>query len=251
MPVMDGLEAAEKIHELGLNLPIIALTANIMSHDRELYKRSNMVGYVGKPFTSQELWRCLLQYFTPLHWETEDKARHGEMEDKLKQKLINSFVSKNRDKYAQIENALAQGDIKLAHRLAHTLKSNAGQLEQTLLQNAADEVEEQLADGQNLVTPEQLAALEKELSASLEELEKKVSLPEMAIENTTAESFDAAAACELLDKIKPLIEDSDSECLEYTDSLRKIPGSAELIKTIEDFDFTTALELLEGLRQKL
>ncbi|MDR3012750.1 MAG: response regulator [Chitinispirillales bacterium] len=63
MPVMNGLEAAAKIIELGVPTPIVALTANIMSSDLELYGQSGMAGHLGKPFTSQELWRCLMKYF--------------------------------------------------------------------------------------------------------------------------------------------------------------------------------------------
>jgi signal transduction histidine kinase len=66
MPVMDGLEATAKIMELNTGIPIVAMTANIMSDDVELYKESGMSDCVGKPFTSQELWHCLLKYLKPL-----------------------------------------------------------------------------------------------------------------------------------------------------------------------------------------
>jgi diguanylate cyclase (GGDEF)-like protein/PAS domain S-box-containing protein len=62
MPVMDGLEAASKILELNINVPIIAVTANIMLHDKETYKKSGMEDHIGKPFTSVELWKCLARY---------------------------------------------------------------------------------------------------------------------------------------------------------------------------------------------
>jgi signal transduction histidine kinase len=67
MPVMDGLEAADRINGLNTGVPIVALTANVMIDDRELYKRHGMVECLGKPFTSQELWKCLLRYFVPVH----------------------------------------------------------------------------------------------------------------------------------------------------------------------------------------
>ncbi|MCL2808427.1 MAG: ATP-binding protein [Treponema sp.] len=66
MPEMDGIEAAEKILSLGIKTPIVALTANIMSHDRELYITKGMKDHLSKPFTSQELWSCLMKYFTPI-----------------------------------------------------------------------------------------------------------------------------------------------------------------------------------------
>jgi CheY-like chemotaxis protein len=62
MPVMDGIEASTKIIELDAGIPIVAMTANIMSGDLEKYKQSGMSDFIGKPFTSQELWRCLLKY---------------------------------------------------------------------------------------------------------------------------------------------------------------------------------------------
>ena len=66
MPVMDGIEAASKILELDAANPVIAMTANIMASDLENYKKHGMLDYLGKPFTSQELWRILLKYLTPV-----------------------------------------------------------------------------------------------------------------------------------------------------------------------------------------
>jgi len=66
MPVMDGIEASSEIIRLNTGIRIVAMTANIMSDDLEIYKTCGMDGCLGKPFTSQELWRCLLKYFTPI-----------------------------------------------------------------------------------------------------------------------------------------------------------------------------------------
>ncbi|MCL2665617.1 MAG: ATP-binding protein [Defluviitaleaceae bacterium] len=64
MPVMDGLEASSIINGLKTGTPVVALTANIMTNDIELYKANGMKDYLGKPFTSQELWGCLQKYLT-------------------------------------------------------------------------------------------------------------------------------------------------------------------------------------------
>jgi PAS domain S-box-containing protein len=63
MPVMDGIEATKNILEINRRIPIVALTANIMATDREGYYAAGMKDCIGKPFSSQELWRCLLNYF--------------------------------------------------------------------------------------------------------------------------------------------------------------------------------------------
>ena len=66
MPVMDGFEASAEILSLNVNVPMVAMTANIMAEDLEVYKASGMPDCLSKPFTSQELWRCLLKYLKPL-----------------------------------------------------------------------------------------------------------------------------------------------------------------------------------------
>ncbi|MCL2721492.1 MAG: ATP-binding protein [Treponema sp.] len=247
MPVMDGLEAAAKIQELKTNVPIVALTANIMTHDRELYKTSGMIDYVGKPFTSQELWRCLMRFFTPINWKTEDKIKSAQAEDKLRQKIINQFVPGNRNDYIEIKEAIQKGDIKSAHRVAHTLKSIAGQLEKPLLQQAAEGVEHMLADGKNDVSPEQMALLEKELNVTISELEPLV---QETIPYTIKEKLDTKSIIKIFEELKPLLKKGNIESLSYIDKLQSIPESDELIQKIDDFSFESAVEILDVMMKK-
>jgi CheY-like chemotaxis protein len=245
---MDGLEAAEKIMEYNAGVPIVAMTANIMSNDREIYKLKGMDDCVGKPFTSQELWRCLMKYFRPVGWQKMEETQNTQNEDELRQRLINSFVRDNRNRYGDIADAIKAGDIKLAHRLAHTLKGNAGYFRKTLLQKAAADIEHQLADGQNLVTAEQMAALEKELNAALAELEPlaaDASRPAAATEPVGKET-----ALELIDKLAPMLEQGDLGARQFIDELRRIPGSEDLIQRMEDLDFDLAIAALAELKKK-
>ena len=249
MPVMDGLEAAAEIMKFNTGIPIVALTANIMSHDRELYKTNGMVDYLGKPFTSQELWHCLMKFFTPVNWKTENKAKSEQAEKELWQKLINQFVSNNRSKYAEITSAIDAGDIKSAHRLAHTLRSNAGQLGKKPLQKAAEDIENQLKDGENLTTPEHMAVFEKELDTVIAEFEPLVT--EKAPPAPIDEPLDAAEAKLLLEELEPMLENGNIDCFQLVSRLQLIPGSEELVHQIENFDFQPALDSLAELKKKV
>ena len=253
MPEMDGLEAAAEILKLGTGIPIVAMTANIMTNDRELYKKSGMHDCVGKPFTSQELWQCLVKYLKPTNWQEESDADAADQA--LRQKLIHHFVKDNCAKMNEIENAIGAGDIQLAHMLAHTLKSNAGQLGKVLLQRAAAEVENRLREGKNQVTRQQMENLGAELHAVLvefapaveERLERQI-VPE-------EEALDRDAALALLTELEDLLSMGNPECRTYIDSLRRMPGSAELAtrlaQQIDDLDFGPAMDTLVALRLKV
>ena len=58
MPAMDGLEATRRIRALASQAaatPVIALTADVMSHQRQSYRMAGMDGVVAKPFSPSQL----------------------------------------------------------------------------------------------------------------------------------------------------------------------------------------------------
>ena len=253
MPEMDGHEAAKLINEMDTGVPIVAMTANIMTGDREQYEMHGMSGYLGKPFTSQELWHCLINYFEAVNWQLEDESEQDKITANLRPKLISRFLKSNKEKYVEIMDAIGTGDITLAHRLVHTLKSNAGQLGKTELQQAADEVEDSLKDGKNLVTALQMQSLTKELDAVIEEftaIETESEPPAVESTESTA-GLDVTAALELFDELEPILKESNFDCLTFTERLQLVPGSGELIGQIESFEFASALKSLTELREKL
>ena len=172
MPVMDGLEASVEINRYKTGVPIIAMTANIMTDDKEVYFSNGMVDCLSKPFTSQELWKCLLKYLKPTNKEREAERVSAKIEtdEEFQRSLFRYFVKCNKQKFDEITKALEDNDIKLAHRLVHTLKGNSGQIGKNGLQSAALIVEHQLKDGVNNVTRDQMIELKEELDAVLTEL---------------------------------------------------------------------------------
>jgi len=267
MPVMDGLEASSKIMKIDSGIPIVAMTANIMSNDREVYNENGMSDCVGKPFTSQELWHCLMKHLTPVnrgirqntHKDGENNNNHSQEDMNFQNKLKVMFLKNNQKRFEEIVNALKAEDIKLAHRIAHTLKSNAGQIGKTLLQKAAATIENQLKEGKNTVTEEDLKTLENELNMVISQLTAELSnFPEDLFnkkKGIQTEMLDTQAAKELIEKIMPMLEMGNPECRDYIDSLSQLPGRkelvAELISKIEDYDFEQAFTLLDELLKEI
>jgi len=58
MPGMDGMEATRRIRALGgplTDMPVIALTADVMGHQLEAYRAAGMNGFIAKPFSPASL----------------------------------------------------------------------------------------------------------------------------------------------------------------------------------------------------
>ena len=74
MPVMDGLTAARRIRESDAprsrNVPIIAMTANAMSGDREKSLGAGMNDHITKPLDINELRKALALWGTVAKTET-------------------------------------------------------------------------------------------------------------------------------------------------------------------------------------
>lgn len=62
MPIMNGIDATKEIRKKGMDIPIVALTANALEGDRERYLNQGMDDYISKPIDSQELDALLQKY---------------------------------------------------------------------------------------------------------------------------------------------------------------------------------------------
>ena len=258
MPVMDGFEAAAAIMKLELGIPIVAMTANVLTSDMENYRRSGMNDCVGKPFTSQELWHCLLKYLPPVEAVRKSETKPApdskdsvniEDDEKFIKSIKVLFARTNQEKIAEIRDALKASDITTAHRLAHTLKSNAGQIGKHSLQYAAAHLESLLKDGENFSKDEDIVSLEKELTDVLKEL---APLLAEAKQETGGDHppIDHDSLQEIFEKLEPLLRSGNPECLKFIDQLRPVPDSAILIQHLEDFDFLAALGTLHDIKLK-
>ena len=262
MPVMDGLEAAKELDKIGNTSPVVALTANIMVNDKETYREYGMPDYVAKPFTTRELWACLLKYLDPVSKETECKDALKEAEARRRKKLLRDFVNDHINTFEEIEAAINAEEYKTAHRLTHTLKGLAAMIEKQPLREAAFAVERGLAARAGLegydteCTQEHLNTLKAELAYVLNELLPLTNVKEEEHENIFrrpegTDIIDAGKAAGVLNQLEPLLKSGNSKALRLTDELRGIEGAEVLIKQIEDYDFAPALKTLTDLMHNM
>jgi signal transduction histidine kinase/DNA-binding response OmpR family regulator/HPt (histidine-containing phosphotransfer) domain-containing protein len=156
MPVLDGYGATKAIREdLGLaQLPIIAMTANAMSSDRDACISAGMNEHIGKPFDMAKLVSLLIRT-TGIQSElgqecmNRDEIVHTLPEvvgldlrtalvrmsgmRELYVRTARDFVKIMDSTIQDLGRFLAAGDKRQAIMLLHTLKGNAGTLGATEL----------------------------------------------------------------------------------------------------------------------
>ena len=63
MPEMDGYETTEYIRkELELEMPIIAMTAHVMTGEKEKCLNFGMTDYISKPINEDELFNLIVKH---------------------------------------------------------------------------------------------------------------------------------------------------------------------------------------------
>lgn len=62
MPIMNGYESTAAIRALGMNIPIIGLTANVYKEDIEKCLESGMNAHLGKPFSEKDIFELLKRW---------------------------------------------------------------------------------------------------------------------------------------------------------------------------------------------
>ncbi|MCL1816994.1 MAG: ATP-binding protein, partial [Clostridiales bacterium] len=243
MPVMDGVEAAAKIDKLGTATPIVAMTANIISEEVEQYKKNGICDHIGKPFASAELWHCLLKHLQPVSVNAANQDNQAEADDILLKKMKTNFVKNNQTKYQEIVEAIMADDLILAHRLAHTLKTNAGIIGKTKLQTAAARLEAMLNEG-NIPQAGQMTIVERELAIALEEYKPLLSI---TADPPAPACLNVGEARSLFIKLAPMLENINPACVDLLDEINAIAGTEELARQIEDYDFEAAVKTLYAL----
>jgi HPt (histidine-containing phosphotransfer) domain-containing protein len=172
-------------------------------------------------------------------------------DEKLFKEMRSDFVNRNQTKYSEIVNALNAGDMKTAHRLVHTLKTNAAHIGKSSLYEIAAEIESLLKE-KTMPSPEdRMNILENELCSTLKELEPFLQKGNYQLEPIDKKNeMHETDQKKIIAQLEELLEKRSPECLDIIDKLRLMPDYRELIQQIENWDFSEASTTLTKLKEK-
>ena len=144
MPLMDGYQATEILRkEVGIRIPIIALTAHAMEDEKEKCLRSGMDEYLSKPFKQEDLLRKISYFLKPAPYAVTEISAPELDRVETSSQIDMSYLKSLSDGNSQFENelltmtiaqvgseadtlaaAFAKGDSGAVRTIAHGLKSS-------------------------------------------------------------------------------------------------------------------------------
>jgi two-component system sensor histidine kinase/response regulator len=282
MPVMDGYTATREIRKDARfqNLPVIAMTANAMTGDREKALEAGMNDHLAKPIDVAKLYEVLARWIhvpeqrrptaqaanapQVLAQETADLPVLPGIDTRsglarlggnlaLYRKILQRFANSYADAATRIWSALEEGDRVVALREAHTLKGLAGNIGATEVQLAAEHLEVAIREGTDIEDP-----LRANLERSLGELIEGLTAISPAAD-APLRPVSTLSTTELLpelEKLQDLLENFDTEAVDLVAEIQSQAVPTEVAQSlkqigehIDEFDFDQALELLGDLKE--
>jgi signal transduction histidine kinase/CheY-like chemotaxis protein len=144
MPLLDGYHAAKQIREASnSNLPIIAMTANIMANEREKCLSYGMNDYLSKPFKEIDLYNIINLYIGDKTQNNDQSANSINTENNsiiseehlntlsrgnktFIKEIIDIFLEQNPIELKELESAINSKDYTSIRSISHKMKTSVG-----------------------------------------------------------------------------------------------------------------------------
>jgi len=283
MPIMDGYEATQLIRKFDNQVPILAMTANVMVGDKERVIATGMNDYLSKPFDAQKM------FATIKHWLSADIATSGAYQHDLSEERYSNAPFSSLSKIDQLAGMAVCNDSRALYlnmlnmfelnnegfsdaftqylqdhswdeliRLVHSLKGGAGNIGATTLYAQLNELELSCLGHQDErdIFPlfkrvmGEFTAVKAEITSIL----MRPAKPLLAEDNSIVSLTDSEIVS-TLNKLQGLVEEFDTEAQQVALVLLRSISEAsptrlleDFITEVESFDFESAEPILAQLK---
>ncbi len=281
MPLLDGISATRRIRELekdgNSRIPILALTASVLQHEREECRHAGIDAIVGKPIDIDELLEQMERLtpqdagmarttvtidekpqawldFSPLSAVADyGKGLSTWREPLVYANALLNFADEHKDdaaRMAELWAGNADGDASV-HQIVHALKGVSGNLALTEIYTRASTLDTCLKTDHPQNIAAQFAALDAALKQAYTAI-RRLQLPENPY---ASKMFDAEQVGGLLHQLRVTLDSLNPEAVEPV-LQQLIPYLAEadlkvIRREIDGFDFDGAKAEVTGLIERL
>jgi len=280
MPIMSGYEASRYIrYDLyKTELPIIAMTANILAGESKQLINAGINDYIPKPIDPTQLYNTLLKWIKP---ELKHLAKKQQIEvkqvlteelfshklpgfnidaglkringdQKLYRRLLLDFLRNKKDIFVDLKNAFFNHDMDKCQKISHTIKGLAGNLSAEDLYFQSQNLEREFKYGN--FNHKALSAFEQALTkvmTTLQELDKNT----LPVNNKLPSVQHSNKELILqLEKMNNLLQEGDFEAVSCLQDIETMLNTKQykLYEQLEaqamSFNFNAALDLLKLLQ---
>ncbi|MBF0380511.1 MAG: response regulator [Magnetococcales bacterium] len=286
MPIMDGLSATREVRKDPLlkNLPILAMTANTMSGDREVCLDAGMQDHISKPIDPANMFSTLARWVKPANPKALPAKSNQDAVNKDGEKLdiapeipgldtksgmsriggkldrymviLSKFLLNQRESDRVIKTSLSKKDFVTAKRTTHTLKGVSGTIGADKLQQKAQALESAIireADQEYLDNLLKIVSLELEKTCDVIEDAIQKEKDNVVNKEELQESIETVEGRNIiLREIAQQVASFDAEAEDTIAKLRRghIPQDLvgwidQLEKQVSQYDFGKAAETLQ------
>lgn len=235
MPVMDGISATLELRRQArfAELPVVAMTANVLQADRQRCLDAGMNDFLSKPIEPELLWQTLLKWITAYRSQVKPVAKPDrqafdpeiegiESIPALRRMLGNTelyfsalrkFCELQQPTPEQTRAALAINDWASAQRHIHTLKGVSASIGAKELAKDAALLEQGLSERW---PKDEIDSRLEALESALNELIGRV-LPRLPVP-ASSQPADSASGINALAELKLLLTENNPEAMSWFDS---------------------------------
>jgi signal transduction histidine kinase/DNA-binding response OmpR family regulator len=240
MPKMDGIETVAKLRKGGYTGAIVALTANALVGNGEMFTESGFDSFISKPIDVHRLDEILIKFICERYPEeakkySQEVVKHNQS-GKINPKLIQVFLRDTKKAIVALREAIAAGDVKLFTTTAHAMKSALANVGEHEVSKVAAVLEREgftsdtgafIKMLEALVVKYKPAGTDESVSPQIDE-DTAFLEAQLAIIKTACENYDAKAAYTALELLKEKSWKSETRAI--------IDEIHDLIYLSSDFD---------------
>ncbi len=278
MPIMDGFETTRQIrqHETLRDIPIVAMTANAMTGDREQCLAAGMDDYLTKPVNREALFRVLKRIITVPEKDASQQILIESIDPAPPPSIdLPSLLNRFDGDKPRVLRLLLQAEESFKHDLLtigrcleeqewqcmaqslHRLKGASANMGALALYQQCLALENRLASGDTNALPSGYQTMENELDRIISYIGQLSEQSPLTSVNAEYEQEPVPPSRKLLQLLKELREDLvahnliDSSRVDAIECELKSSAHREkltlLVQQLRGFDYTAAVKLIEVL----